>query len=110
MRLSLYEFETGAATIGGDRAIYDIANDTASFGAAEVEGHALVWQLDETPEQAEGALLSRRVQFDPRGSARPALCQAGDDLRQCRGGELGAENELVLDAVFNGGHQRLVVS
>ena len=65
MRLSLYEFETGAETIGGDRVIYDIANDRAYFGAAEVEGHALVWQLDETPEQAEGARLSRRVQLDP---------------------------------------------
>lgn len=65
MRLSLYEFETGAETIGGDRVIYDIANDSAHFGAAEVEGHALVWQLDETPEQAEGARLSRRVQLDP---------------------------------------------
>ena len=65
MRLSLYEFETGAETIGGDRVIYDIANDTAHFGAAEVEGHALVWQLDETPGEAEGALLSRSVQLDP---------------------------------------------
>ncbi|WP_411278167.1 hypothetical protein [Gaiella sp.] len=65
MRLSLYEFETGAETIGGDRVIYDIANDTACFGAAEVEGHALVWQLDATPAQAEGARLSRRVQLDP---------------------------------------------
>lgn len=65
MRLSLYEFETGAETIGGDRVIYDIANDTAHFGAAEVEGHALVWQFDETPEEAEGALLSRRVHLDP---------------------------------------------
>ena len=65
MRLSLYEFEAGAETIGGDRVVYDIANDRAHFGAAEVEGHTLVWQLDETPEQAEGALLSRRVQLDP---------------------------------------------
>ncbi len=65
MRLSLYEFETGAETIGGDRVVYDVANDSAYFGAADVEGHALVWQLDETPEQAEGARLSRRVQLDP---------------------------------------------
>ena len=65
MRLSLYEFETGAQTIEDDRVIYDLVNDTAFFGAAHVEGHALVWQLDETIEQAEGALLSRRVQLDP---------------------------------------------
>ncbi len=65
MRLSLYEFETGVETIGGDRVVYDIANDAAFLGAASVEGHALVWQLDETPEAAEGARLSRRVQLDP---------------------------------------------
>jgi Cupin domain. len=65
MRLSLYEFETGAETVGGHRVVYDVANDAAYFGAAHVEGHALVWQLDDTPEEAEGALLSRRVQLDP---------------------------------------------
>ncbi|MSO94214.1 MAG: hypothetical protein EXQ81_00275 [Thermoleophilia bacterium] len=65
MRLSLCEFETGASTAGGHRVVYDVANETAFFGAAEVEGHALVWQLDENSEEAEGALLSRRVQIDP---------------------------------------------
>jgi quercetin dioxygenase-like cupin family protein len=65
VRLSLYEFEAGVETIGGDRVVYDVTNDSAHFGATDVEGHALVWQLDETPEEAEGARLSRRVQLDP---------------------------------------------
>ena len=65
MRLSLDEFETGVETIGGDSVVYDVANDLALYGAASVEGHALVWQLDDTPDEAEGALLSRRVQLDP---------------------------------------------
>ena len=65
MRLSLYEFQTGAETLGGHRVVYDVANDTAAYGEAHVEGHALVWQLDDTPEEAEGALLSRRIQIDP---------------------------------------------
>ena len=65
MRLSLYEFQTGAETIGGHRVVYDVANDAAFFGAAVVEGHALVWQLDDTTEEAEGALVSRRIQLDP---------------------------------------------
>ena len=65
MRLSLYEFQAGAETIGGHRVVYDVANDAAFFGAALVEGHALVWQLDDTPEEAEGALVSRRIQLDP---------------------------------------------
>jgi quercetin dioxygenase-like cupin family protein len=65
MRLSLYEFQTGAETIGGHRVVYDVANDAAFYGASLVEGHALVWQLDDTPEEAEGALVSRRIQLDP---------------------------------------------
>jgi quercetin dioxygenase-like cupin family protein len=65
MRLSLYEFRTGAETIGGHRVVYDIANDAAHYGAAEVGGHALVWQLDDTAEAAEGALVSRRIVVDP---------------------------------------------
>jgi len=65
MRLSLYEFRTGAETYGGNRVVYDVANDTAAFGEAHVEGRALVWQLDDTTEEAEGALLSRRMDIDP---------------------------------------------
>ena len=65
MRLSLYEFRTGAETGGGQRVVYDVANDTAYFGAAAVEGRALVWQLEDTAADAEGALLSRRIQVDP---------------------------------------------
>jgi len=64
MRLSLYEFEMGAETFGGHRVVYDVENDAAYFGEAEVPGHALVWQLDDTPEEAEGALVSRRIQID----------------------------------------------
>ena len=65
MRLSLYEFESGVETVAGNRVTYDLAGDVAHFGAVAVEGHALVWQLDETTEAAEGALLSRRIQLDP---------------------------------------------
>ena len=65
MRLSLYEFATGAETIGGHRVVYDMANDVAHFGAATVAGHALVWQLDDTEEEADGALISRRIHLDP---------------------------------------------
>ena len=65
MRLSLYEFTAGAETAGGQRVVYDVANDAAHFGAAAVEGHALVWQLDAADEDGDGALLSRPVQLDP---------------------------------------------
>jgi quercetin dioxygenase-like cupin family protein len=68
MRLSLYEFHTGADTAGGHRVVYDVANDAAFYGEAHVEGHALVWQVDDTVEDAEGALVSRRIQLDPFAS------------------------------------------
>jgi quercetin dioxygenase-like cupin family protein len=63
--LSLYRFDTGVETIGGNRVVYDLAAGTARFGAATVEGGALVWQLDQYERDAEGALLSRFVQLDP---------------------------------------------
>jgi quercetin dioxygenase-like cupin family protein len=64
LRLSLYEFRTGAETVGGNRVVYDVEADRAHFGAAHVEGHALVWQVE--PEgEADGALLSHAVQLDP---------------------------------------------
>ena len=68
MRLSLYRFETGVETIGGNRVVYDLEHGTASFGGATVEGRALVWQLDRDEGEAEGALVSRRVQLDPFAS------------------------------------------
>ena len=65
MRLSLYRFETGVETIGGNRVVYDLTAGSARFGAATVEGAALVWQLDHDERDAEGAQLSRFVQLDP---------------------------------------------
>jgi quercetin dioxygenase-like cupin family protein len=65
MRLSLYEFETGVETIGGNRIVYDVDAGEARFGAATVDGRALVWQLDHDEDEAAGALLSRAVHLDP---------------------------------------------
>jgi hypothetical protein len=65
MRLSLYEFATGVETIGGNRVVYDMTEGRAFFGAATVEGRALVWQLDRAEEDADEALLSARVDLDP---------------------------------------------
>ena len=65
LRVSLYEFRKGVETIGGNRVVYDLARDEAFFGAASVDGHALVWQLDRNAAEAEGVLLSRDIQLDP---------------------------------------------
>jgi hypothetical protein len=64
MRLSLYEFDSGVETIGGNRVVFDLAGGTAFFGAATVDGPALVWQLDHDEQEAEGALLSHPVHLD----------------------------------------------
>jgi catechol 2,3-dioxygenase-like lactoylglutathione lyase family enzyme len=63
MKLSLYEFSNGVETIGGTRVVYDIERNEAFYGAATVEGRALVWQLDRG--EPEGALLSHDVRLDP---------------------------------------------
>jgi quercetin dioxygenase-like cupin family protein len=68
LRLSLYRFDTGVQTIGGNRVVYDLENEVARFGAAEVAGPALVWQLDHDETEAEDALVSRFVQLDPFAS------------------------------------------
>jgi quercetin dioxygenase-like cupin family protein len=65
VRLSLYRFDTGVETIGGNRVVFDVEHGEAHFGAAAVEGRALVWQLDHDEADAAGALLSRFVQLDP---------------------------------------------
>jgi quercetin dioxygenase-like cupin family protein len=65
VRLSLYSFETGVETIGGNRVVYDLTTGEAFFGAASVDGPALVWQVDRDDDDAAGALLSRPVHLDP---------------------------------------------
>ncbi len=68
MILELTQHPDGVATEAGDRVVYDVERDEAHFGAAQVDGHALVWELTERPE---GAWLLRcdRVDFPPGGVA-----------------------------------------
>jgi quercetin dioxygenase-like cupin family protein len=65
LRLSLYRFDTGVETIGGNWVVYDVERAAAHFGAATVDGRALVWQLDHNEADAAGSLVSRFVQLDP---------------------------------------------
>ena len=105
MRLSLYRFEHGVETIGGNRVVYDLEAGTARFGAAAHEGRALVWQLD--VDEPDGALLSRFVQLDPfaewvvrcdrvdfplGGVARPHT-HPGPGIRYLLRGEIEIETE-----------------
>jgi quercetin dioxygenase-like cupin family protein len=63
VRLSLYERPEGVETTGGPRVVYDVARGEARFGAAAVEGRALVWELEEKP--GPDAALSAEVVLDP---------------------------------------------
>jgi hypothetical protein len=66
--LRVERFPDGVATEHGPRVVYDVARDEARFGAAEVDGDAIVWELDDTPA---GPWLVRcdRVDFPPGGVA-----------------------------------------
>jgi quercetin dioxygenase-like cupin family protein len=58
----------GVETEAGPRVVYDLGRDEAHWGAARVEGDALVWEID---ERLEGGWLVRcdRVDFPPGGVA-----------------------------------------
>ncbi len=43
--LALHEHPAGVATCAGNRMVYDLTTDTASFGAVSVAGPALCWEL-----------------------------------------------------------------
>jgi quercetin dioxygenase-like cupin family protein len=52
----------------GKHVVYDVDRDEAHFGAARVEGRALVWELTARPE-GEFVLRCDRVDFPPGGVA-----------------------------------------
>jgi quercetin dioxygenase-like cupin family protein len=66
--LRLSQHPDGITTEAGDRVVYDVARDEAHFGAARVEGRALVWELTERPA-GEWLLRCDRVDFPPGGVA-----------------------------------------
>jgi quercetin dioxygenase-like cupin family protein len=66
--LRLSQHPDGVTTENGDRVVYDVARDEAHFGAARIEGRALVWELTERPA-GEWLLRCDRVDFPPGGVA-----------------------------------------
>ena len=82
MILALYDRPHGVDAREGTRVVYDVDRAEAHFGAAAVEGHALLWELGETVEgearlaasvalNAEVGWIIRcdRVEFPPGGVA-----------------------------------------
>ena len=58
----------GVVTDAGPRVVYDVARDEAHFGAASVDGDAIVWEVDERPG-GEWLVRCDRVDFPPGGVA-----------------------------------------
>jgi quercetin dioxygenase-like cupin family protein len=91
--LRLADHPDGVETGPGDHVVYDVAADRATFGAAKVAGHALVWELTERP-QGEWLLRCDRVDFPP-GSVAYLHTHPGPGLRVLLHGRIRIETEGV---------------
>jgi len=82
--LALYDHPEGVETESGNRVVYDLERDEAHFGTAQVEGHALLWELVDDPgprprlaadveldreREREWIVRCDRVDFPPGGVA-----------------------------------------
>ena len=63
MILALFERPEGVPAAPGNRVVYDLARNEAQFGAAAVDGPALVWELSE--RDREGTALSVQLELEP---------------------------------------------
>ncbi len=69
MSLVLSEHPGGVATEPGRRIVYNLERNEAHFGAAHIEGPAIVWKLEGELEPGEWVLRCDRVDFPPGGIA-----------------------------------------
>ena len=67
--LTVSDHPRGVETGPGDHVVYDVDRDEACFGAARVEGRALVWELRRRPVEGDWLLRCDRVDFPPGGVA-----------------------------------------
>ncbi len=92
MILSVSEHRDGVETQPGNRIVYDVARNEAFFGAARVDGHALVWELVGDPGEGEWLLRCDRVDFPPGGVAH-LHTHAGPGIRVLLKGRLRIETQ-----------------
>jgi len=88
--LALSEHEDGTRTGAGGHIVYDLARDEAHAGAAEVDGHALVFELVGDPGPGKWLLRCDRVDFPPGGVAYRHV-HPGPGIRRLLHGELTIE-------------------
>jgi quercetin dioxygenase-like cupin family protein len=88
--LRLFEHPKGVETGLGNRIVYDLGRDEAHAGAAQVEGHALVWELTGDLGPGDWILRCDRVDFPPGGIAYRHV-HPGPGIRRLLFGELTIE-------------------
>ena len=72
MILAFYDHPDGVETESGNHVVYNLARDEAQFGAAQVESHALRWELAAEVELDRGrewVVRCDRIDFPPGGVA-----------------------------------------
>ena len=91
--LRLTQHPNGVTTEPGDRVVYDVDQDEAHYGAARVDGHALVWELaGPTRRRLAAALRPGRLPAGRRrvpahaSRPRPARPAEGADPDRDAGG------------------------
>jgi quercetin dioxygenase-like cupin family protein len=88
----LSEHPGGVKTRPGNRIVYDLERNEAHFGAADVDGAALVWELEADPGPAERVLRCDRVEFPPGGIAY-RHAHPGPGIRRILHGALTIDRE-----------------
>ena len=91
MILRLSQHLEGVTTGAGDHVVYDVARDEAHFGRATVDGHALVWELTERPEEPT-VVRCDRVDFPP-GSVAHLHTHPGPGLRVLLAGRIRIDTQ-----------------
>jgi quercetin dioxygenase-like cupin family protein len=66
--LRLTDHADGVQLGAGDHVVYDVEHDAAHFGAARVDGRALVWELTDRPA-GDSVVRCDRIDFPPGGVA-----------------------------------------
>lgn len=67
--IEVREHLDGVVTHGGNVIVYDVMRNQAHFGAADVDGHALVWEVSGDPGPGDWLVRCDRVDFPPAGVA-----------------------------------------
>ncbi len=91
MTLVLTEHPDGVKTEPGNRIAYDVERDEAHYGAARIDGPAIVWELSGDPGPGDWILRCDRVDFPPGGVAYRHV-HPGPGIRRVLHGELTVDS------------------